>query len=178
MNSLIKEIAFKNAQQQARMRYQRLKDPRAKIERLRAMAINVLVHAAVKVFCVHSEQILSGEFEQSLLSKVPFRKQLRNVEKLSLAQIYATPPVAQIESAGFEVLGGLLDRVVPVLTRDTAKLSAADKKLLQIIPLQFRGGASYAEKLYHATDFVSGMTDSYAVTLYRRLRGIELPRGS
>jgi dGTPase len=174
----LKEIAFKNAQQPARKRYQRLKDPRAKIEQLRAMAINNLVHAAVKVFCTHSEEILSGQFEQSLLSKVPFRKQLRNVEKLSFAQIYATPPVAQIESAGFEVLGGLLDRVVPVLTRDTAKLSAADKKLLQIIPPQFRGGVSYAEKLYHATDFVSGMTDSYAVTLYRRLRGIELPRGS
>jgi dGTPase len=174
----LKEIAFKNTQQQARMRYQRLKDPRAKIERLRAMAINNLVHAAVKVFCAHSAQILSGQFEQSLLSRVPFRKQLRNVEKLSFAQIYATPPVAQIESAGFEVLGGLLDRVVPVLTRDTAKLSAADKKLLQIIPPQFRGGVSYAEKLYNATDFVSGMTDSYAVTLYRRLRGIELPRGS
>ena len=145
---------------------------------LRGMAINTLVHAAVKVFCQHSKQILNGEIEHSLLSTVAFKRQLNRIEELSLEKIYATPPVAQIETAGFEVLGGFLDRVVPVLTRKASKLSAGDKKLLQLIPQQFRSGGSKAENLYHATDFVSGMTDSYAVTLYRRLRGIELPRGS
>lgn len=174
----LKEIAFKAASNRAQIRYKKLDDHRAKIEMLRAMAINALVHSAVRVFCEHLKQILNGEFEYSLLAEVPFRKQLKVIEKLSLERIYATPPVALIETAGFEVLGGLLDRVVPVLTREADKLSAADTKFLQLIPQQFRGGHSKAENLYHATDFVAGMTDSYAVTLYRRLRGIELPRGS
>jgi dGTPase len=51
------------------------------------------------------------------------------------------------------------------------------QKVFQLIPSQFTKGKNKYEKLLSATDFVSGMTDSYAVTLYRRLRGIELPRG-
>jgi len=30
-------------------------------------------------------------------------------------------------------------------------------------------------RLQRMTDFVSGMTDSYAVSLYKKLRGISLP---
>lgn len=174
----LRDIVFRDASGRVQRRYNKLADQRAKIEMLRAMAINILVQASVRVFCKHSKQILNGEFEESLLSKVPFKRQLKNIEKLSFEKIYATTPVAQIESAGFEVLGGLLDRIVPVLTRETSKLSASDKKLLQLIPQQFRSGQNFAEYLYHATDFIAGMTDSYAVTLYRRLMGIELPRGS
>ena len=142
------------------------------------MAINVLVHAAVEVFFKHLNKILNGEFAESLLSRVPYRKQIKIIEKLSSGKIYATQPVAQIETAGFEVLGGLLDRVVPVLTRDSEKRSPSDKKLLQLIPPQFTDGSTTLGNLHNATDFVAGMTDSYSVTLYRRLRGIELPRGS
>ena len=178
MEHPLKEIAFKTASRESQTRYKRAGDERAKIEMLRAMAINTLVHAAVEVFSNHSNKILNGEFADSLLSKVPYRKQIKVIEKLSSEKVYATRPVAQIETAGFEVLGGLLDRVVPVLTRDSEKLSPGEKKLLQLIPPQFTDGPTNIARLHNATDFVAGMTDSYAVTLYRCLRGIELPRGS
>jgi dGTPase len=174
----LKTIAFANASKQQRDRYKNLNDPRSKIEALRAITINILVNAAVKVFCKHLREILDGSFENSLLSKVDFTAELSAIEKLSYEKIYGTAPVAHIESAGFEVLGGLLDRIVPALTGESTKLSAAEQKLLQIIPSQFTRGQTLAEKLHNATDFVSGMTDSFAVTLYRRLRGIELPRGA
>jgi dGTPase len=172
------EIAFENAGRESQSRYRRVSDERAKIEMLRALAINTLVHAAVEVFLKHSNKILDGQFGNSLLSRVPYRKQIKVIEKLSHEKVYATQPVAQIETAGFEVLGGLLERIVPVLTRDTKKLSSAEQKLLQVIPPQFRNGPRNNSGLHNATDFVAGMTDSYAVTLYRRLRGIELPKGS
>jgi dGTPase len=174
----LKTIAFVNASREQKDRYKNLNDPRSKIEALRAITINTLVNAAAKVFCDHSREILAGSFENSLLSKVGFTAELGTIEKLSYEKIYATALVAHIESAGFEVLGGLLDRIVPALTGESATLSPADKKLLQIIPTQFTTGKTHVEKLHNATDFVSGMTDSFAVTLYRRLRGIELPRGA
>ena len=121
----LKEIAFKTASRESQTRYKIARDEHAQIEMLRAMAINTLVHAAVEVFSNNSKKILNGEFAASLLSKVPYRKPIRVIQKLSSEKIYATRPVAQIETAGFEVLGGLLDRVVPVLTRDPERLSAA-----------------------------------------------------
>ena len=48
--------------------------------------------------------------------------------------------------------------------------------MLALLPPEFRTGTNRYEKLLNATDFVSGMTDSFAVMLFRRLKGIELPR--
>lgn len=91
--------------------------------------------------------------------------------------MYVAPNVLHIEAAGFEVLGSLLDKVVPALVGGKGLKTSAEKKILEIIPEQFKRGKTPYERLLSATDFVSGMTDSFAVTLYRRLRGIELPRG-
>jgi dGTPase len=51
---------------------------------------------------------------------------------------------------------------------------------VKLMPEQFVGAdrvpsaAPYA-RLLRLTDFVSGMTDSYAVSLYKKMTGISLP---
>ena len=50
-----------------------------------------------------------------------------------------------------------------------------DRKIAQIIPQQFSRGATPYARLLGATDYISGMTDGFALTLFRRLHGIELP---
>jgi len=54
--------------------------------------------------------------------------------------------------------------------------------MIRLIPDQFIGtGRLPAEegytRLLRLTDFVSGMTDSYAVSLYKKVTGISLPGG-
>lgn len=120
---------------------------------------------------------MNGTFENDLLTQTKYLPQLEEIKMLSRKKVYASPNVLQIEAAGFEVLGGLLEKVVPALVGNYKNKTSAEKKILQLIPPQFTKGQSRYEQLLGATDFVSGMTDSYAVTLYRRLRGIELPRG-
>ena len=110
------------------------------------------------------------------MSLVPFHAILKEIENISVSDIYGAPPVVQIETAGFEVLGGLLHCFVPALLSERSKQSSANKKMLALVPPEFRTGTNQYEKLLNATDFVSGMTDSFAVTLFRRLKGIELPR--
>jgi dGTPase len=116
-----------------------------------------------------------GQYDDSLIAKCAFANELATIEGVSKQEVYAAPHVIQIEAAGFEVLGGLLQRIVPCLVERETR-SAADKKLLQLIPAQFTLGDDRYQRLLDAIDFVSGMTDTYAVTLYRRLLGIELPR--
>lgn len=150
-------------------------DKKGKIEYLRAKAINNLITEAVSSFKQNYEAIMNGTFESDLLSQTEYSSLLDEIKELSRREVYASPNVLQIEAAGFEVLGGLLEKVVPALVNEDK--TSAEKKVLQLIPPQFTKGKNKYEKLLSATDFVSGMTDSYAVTLYRRLRGIELPRG-
>ena len=119
---------------------------------------------------------MQGEFEEDLMSQTCFKTQLAAIKEISKEKIYSTHNVLQIEAAGFEVLGGLLDKVVPALAKDAAVRTSGESRNCTsgtgtVPPRQ----KTLYESLLSATDFVSGMTDSYAVTLYRRLRGMELP---
>jgi dGTPase len=174
---LLAPIAFDGGDEVSRGSYNLVDDERNRIEYLRARAINSLVYAVAKVFEDNYSAIVSGSFEEDLITKTKFAAELERIKKVSLEKVYATPTVVQIEAAGYEVLGGLLERVVPAIVRGPTGGTAANRKVLELIPPQFRKGRTDYERLLSATDFVSGMTDTYAVTLYRRLSGIELPRG-
>ena len=98
-------------------------------------------------------------------------------------RVVKAPRGVGIEAAGFEVLGGLLEIFVSALNDAARKgtgASTRSKKLLQLLPAESLGpgrapDADPYTRLLKMTDFVSGMTDSYAVSLYRKVRGISLP---
>lgn len=158
--------------------YEQIDTEAGRIEYLRARSIGNLINAVVSVFKQHYNDIMEGQFEQDLIGLCAFAPQLKAILSLSREQIYSTPAVLQIEAAGYQVLGGLLTKLVPALLAHENSRSNAHKKLIQIIPKQFTVGTTPYEKLLGATDYVSGMTDSFALTLFRRLNGIELPGSS
>jgi len=50
------------------------------------------------------------------------------------------------------------------------------KKLIQLMPDQYGGNhESTYEKVQAVVDFVSGMTDLYALDIYRKIKGINIP---
>lgn len=155
--------------------FDRIVGEKERVEYLRAVAISKLIYAAVTVFDEQYDKILGGTFESDLMSHTPFARHLAQIKIVSRQRVYSTPSVLHIEAAGFGILGGLLERVVPALIEDQPATSAA-KKMRELIPPQFIGRADKYERLMAATDYISGMTDSHALTLYRRLAGIELPR--
>lgn len=152
----------------------------AAIQYLRAQAINTLILAVVEAFKAHMDELLSGKFEVSLIERTPYGERLKVIKELSFKEVYSAPKVVQIEAAGFEVIGGLLNFLVPAMLSLPDKRTDRQKKLLQLVPPEFKGvtkdGDWYA-RLLATTDFISGMTDTYAVGLYRKLTGMELPRG-
>jgi dGTPase len=174
--ALLKQVAFGETGPEGNS-YALIDDERGKVEYLRARAINNLIFDSVSTFKLHYKEIMKGVFEKDLMSQSKYLPSLNEIKMLSRKRVYATPSVLHIEAAGFEVLGGLLEKIVPALIGSAGNKKAAEKKLLQLIPKQFTNGKNQYEQLLSATDYVSGMTDSYAVSLYRRLRGIELPRG-
>lgn len=172
---LLKPIAFSPDEDLTRSSYASIDDEKGKVEYMRARAINNVAISVVEVFKRRYDDIMSGRLEDELTSLCDYADCLENIRIVSRERVYSAPNVLHVEAAGFEVLGGLLDKVVPALIRDEKARTSADKKILKIVPRQFALGATPYEKMLAATDFVSGMTDTFAVTLFRRLRGIELP---
>jgi dGTPase len=150
-----------------------------RIQFLRTQAIGSAIDACAELFLAREAEILAGTFDESLIDAIPNHGAWQEIIRVSKERIYNTPRGVEIEAAGFEVLGGLLDVFVSALN-EFSQHPARSKKLLQLVPAETLGPgreplASAYERLLRMLDFVSGMTDSYAVSLYKKVRGISLP---
>jgi len=150
-------------------------DEDAKISYMRARAINSLIKECSDIFYREQESIMRGDFNHSLIDVLdePFRSVMKKIEQVSVKKIYNYPSVVQIEVAGYKVMGGLLEEFIPAYLINNSKYH---KKLIELIPKQFLTKATddYS-KIQAVLDFVSGMTDLYAVELFRKIKGISFP---
>ncbi|MEW8631000.1 MAG: deoxyguanosinetriphosphate triphosphohydrolase [Candidatus Thiodiazotropha sp.] len=154
-----------------------------KIEFLRAKVISQAISEILSCFLDHEEAILHGRFDQPLMSQIPHRAEMDRLIEVANDKIYIAPEVIEIETAGFQVISELLERFIPIVDDVAAQGNSArprSQMMIRLIPEQFIGAqATPAEddytRLLRLTDFVSGMTDSYAVSLYKKVTGISLP---
>ncbi len=154
-----------------------------KLAILRAMAINQLIQECVKAFEGREEEMLSGDFDEALTDIIPSAAALAKISEISISKIYRSQPVLEKEAAGFQVIEGLLDVFSKALNHkfyQTDLYSGKDKSILRLLPEDFPLD-NWGEKvnpypmLRILVDFISGMTDKYALTLYRQVKGISLP---
>ncbi len=164
-------------------RLERLQDPKERLEYLRAKAIGRLLESAAAVFLENEDAILKGEFDDELLEQSPVAVPLQAILRLAKETIYNARPALEIETAGFEVLGGLLSLFANAVEAGAgqARLTTRETMLLKLLPAQFLGHGGQPDpdpywRLLQVADFVAGMTDSYAVDMYRKLKGIDMPR--
>ncbi|HUX40290.1 MAG TPA: dNTP triphosphohydrolase [Rectinemataceae bacterium] len=143
----------------------------------RAKAINSLVFQCAEAFGKHVDGIGEGSWGGSLVQEIPGAAALEAVRRLSEERIYRDRPVLEIEAAGFEVLGGLLDIFTSVALEPPASRGVRASTILEILPaIAPREGEDRYQTLRRVTDYAAGMTDSYALSLYRKLKGVALPR--
>lgn len=148
-----------------------------------------LLTCAVDSFMSNYDEIMAGEYKKELLSDTPCALIMDVLGDVAYRYAFTSEPIIKLEVAADSIFDYLLTRLVTALRYyDTddwkKKASAVDTKMIGLISSSFMQvykiharEADENEKLYLrlllATDYVSGMTDSYATRLYRELRGIE-----
>lgn len=157
-----------------------------KVAYLRAKAITKMVAQVSAVFERLEPDILEGKPVGDLISQTDSPDILERLKMRTIADVYRMPTVLQIETAGFEILSGLLDAVVDAAFPPTTKKSHKNaalfaQKVRTLIPGEFllpecEVQSRAYEQLLLAVDFVAGMTDSFALDLYRKIRGVTIPR--
>lgn len=156
-----------------------------KIGILRAMSISVLVDQCVDVFLDHEKLMLEGKFDSALTGEIQSNKVLDEIEKISISKIYQSRKVMEKEAAGFEVLPGLLESFsIAAYNYYFAKEACSRKhsNLMRLLPEDIKARMDDNKQKVYAIlmaciDFISGMTDSSAISLYRKIKGISLPEG-
>jgi dGTPase len=163
----------------------RISGQKEKIEFLRAKVISQAINEILSCFLDHESDMLAGRFDEPLMSRIPRRREMDRLIEVATEKIYVAPEVIEIETAGFQVISELLERFIPIID-DVAEHGAAagprSQMMIRLIPEQFLGpaqrpAADHYTRLLRLTDFVAGMTDSYAVSLYKKVTGISLPNG-
>ncbi len=144
------------------------------ISSLRAMAINAVVKQVAAAFCAREAELLAGEGREPLTERIPASPALREIRALSIERCYKAEQVLRVELAGYEVLGGLLDFLVPAVLADADARSKRQRKLLELLRLRIDDEDRAYLRILKVTDFLVALTDRSAVRLFRELRGTEL----
>lgn len=170
-------LAFFEPERRERLEHnmERLTDPNEKVAYLRSSVIGSLVGDSARVFLENEDDILRGEFSGILLTHIsPLLKEAyAHCSETAWSRIYCAPEVVDIEIAGNRIITFLVDALVNAVMNPDQNSS---RLLLNIVPKQYdtRAEDVYG-RLQSALDHVSGMTDVYALDLYRKLNGHSLP---
>ncbi|PLX23880.1 MAG: deoxyguanosinetriphosphate triphosphohydrolase [Salinivirgaceae bacterium] len=152
---------------------QEVSDKNEIIAFLRASIINKLINACADVFVSNYEDIMKGNFTDALYKHMPdhLMQNMKACKTMSVKRIYNHRSVVKIQLAGYHVLGTLLEEFINAIQNPGESYS---QQLMSLIPAQFDvlNGSLY-EKTRSVLDFISGMTDIYAVQLFRDIRGID-----
>lgn len=152
-----------------------LSDVNEQIAYLRASVIGLLVGECSQVFVENEEVILSGMFEGSLIDNISemAHEAYKKCSDFAYKNIYFSRDVLDVELAGYRIIGFLLEIFTEAILNPD---HAYSKLLLQRIPKQYNTeNQDLYSRLQSIIDYISGMTDVYALDLYRKITGMGLP---
>jgi dGTPase len=159
------------------------------VSNFRVRAQGLIIRSVIQAFQNSYEEIMAGRFQDELIaicSAAPFAGALRSIAK---KHVYSSREVLTLELAGHNAIRGLLDLFVPAAIASLSnEPSAYHERLYKIISSNYeyvhrldaqgnvrpKNGVTLYEKLQLVTDFIAGMTDSYVIDLYQRLRGLKI----
>ena len=150
-------------------------DVNEQIAYLRSSVIGLLIRECTRVFLDHEQEILSGTFEGSLIKRIAERPAAayKHSVEVSINKIYRSRDVLDVELAGFRIISTLLELMIDAVTSPEKTYS---KLLIDRVSSQYNIKAPVLYKRIQAVlDYISGMTDVFALDLYRKINGNSLP---
>ncbi|MDR2979872.1 MAG: dNTP triphosphohydrolase [Bacteroidales bacterium] len=150
-----------------------------KVVNLRLALIKYLVNLTVLNYIDNVENICQGNYNQELIFD-DSNQIAKDLSDFCYAQIYAHKEITNIELTGYSVLSGLLDFYIDFCFNETEKfrekaVASISKSIIKAALLEsnvdkFDDLSDYY-KLKVIVDFISGMTDQYALNQYQRISG-------
>ncbi len=150
-------------------------DPNEKVVYMRACVIGLLESECAKVFVENEEAILSGTFSGSLIDHISPQpcEAYKQCAALSVQRIYKSKPVLDVELSGYKIMETLMEQMVDAVMAPDRYYS---QQLIGRVSSQYDIHADSLEtRLMAVIDYISGMTDVYALDVYQKINGISLP---
>ena len=150
-------------------------DENEKVVYMRARVIGLLEQECVRTFVANEEAILSGTFEGSLIKHIAPRPAAayRRCAELSAERIYRSKVVLDVELSGYKIMETLMQQMTEAIMHPDRYYS---QQLIGRVSSQYAIHAKDLEtRIMAVIDYISGMTDVYALDVYQKINGISLP---
>ncbi|WP_223428180.1 dGTP triphosphohydrolase [Tateyamaria pelophila] len=145
---------------------------------LRAVSIGKGIESCLEAFKANYSAIMTGTFSKSLVEAGKLAKQFEEIKSLSNKRIFTARRKTELEVSGHQIISNVLSGILPVYeqlaanTWDQNSLDDHSKQVARALLLDLRGITSAEQALHAMADFISGMTDRYALRISRMLSGI------
>ena len=159
----------------ARIREEGVTDNNEQVVYMRASVIGKLENECVRTFVEHEEEILNGTFEGSIIGNIaPLQREAyRRCTEISYQKIYHSKPVLDIELSGYKIMETLMSVFVNAAVNPKRFYS---QQLLRRVSSQYDIHSEDLEtRIMAVIDYISGMTDVYALDIYQKIKGVALP---
>ena len=160
---------------QKRIEDEGLTDDNEKVVYLRACVIGKLENECVRTFVDNEEAILSGHFTGSLIDHIsPLQSEAyKRCSNLSKQRIYRSKIVLDVELSGYKIMETLMRQMTEAVMYPDRYYS---QQLIGRVSSQYAINSPDLEtRLMAVIDYISGMTDVYALDVYQKINGISLP---
>lgn len=155
--------------------YPNVTDPGERIIYMRSCVINSIEQECVRVFLENEDQILQGTFEGSLIQHIEPRmlQAFNEIAQYAAQYVYRSREVLDVELAGYRIINTLLELLTDAIEAPNKEYS---KMIINRVSSQYQVKAPTLHgRLIGILDYITGMTDVYALDLYRKINGMSLP---
>ncbi|GAB5432670.1 MAG: deoxyguanosinetriphosphate triphosphohydrolase [Epibacterium sp.] len=146
----------------------------------RAMAIGAAIDSAVEAFLEHYDAIMDGTFNDGLMEVSSKAATFARLKEISNARIFTAQRKTALEVVGRKVIFTILDEFHALFVALKACDWDAERllkehgywtQLVRAVDLDLRGVTDDYTAAHALTDFVSGMTDRYAIRVRDMITG-------
>lgn len=155
--------------------YPNVTDPNERIIYMRSCVINAIEQECVRIFIDNEDTILRGEFKGALTQHMNPRmlQAMNQIATYATDHVYRSREVLDVELAGYRIINTLLELLTDAIQEPD---KAYSKLIINRVPSQYQINAPTIHgRLIGVLDYITGMTDVYALDLYRKINGMSLP---
>lgn len=154
------------------------------IQKFRIFTQQLMIKGVIEAFIKNYEDIMNGDLQSEIIdisSASDIRKSYKKLQYI----VFDNKSIVKKEIAGWEAIYGLLKIYTKAAQSENFQENGGnnyESRLFKMISSSYRKVYKEIEKhpneqykrLQLIIDFISGMTDSYAINLYQELKGIKL----
>jgi dGTPase len=175
----VKDLLVEIAKPKDKCYYNSLAD-REKISYLRALALSALIKEISGIFIDNYSEIMSGQFGDALITYSKWVQHLNKILETTKERVYRSHLVLASEISGIEAIRGLLDEFSGIVIELDQKgfrykeLKIKNQRMNKFFTLGLEDVQDLSTAVARVVDYIAGMTDRYAISSYRKVKGMSL----